>query len=53
MADPKGRGKGKGTTVPLTTFLRPEASDWADEDPDNEQGESTYLFYIAYDLSAT
>ena len=43
MAENKSHGKKKGTTVPLTTFLRPEASDWADEDPDNEIGDAQIL----------
>lgn len=31
-------GKKKGTTLPLTTFLKPEMSNWADDDPESETG---------------
>ena len=44
MAEAKSHGKKKGTTVPLNTFLRPETSDWADEDVENETGELISLY---------
>ena len=28
--------KKKGTTLPLTAFLKPEVTSWADDDPEND-----------------
>lgn len=34
-----GPPKKKGTTLPLTSFLKPEMSSWADDDPESETRE--------------
>lgn len=31
-------GKKKGTTLHLTSFLKPEVTSWADDDPENDAG---------------